>query len=840
MESTNSSRRSFLKVMGVGAGASALGVSGDAAADAGQESLGVPFMRFNTGNPVGLDGSSDPRDLYDNAGIIDLLVSGAMGEYLNRLGVPLKSWRGIMQQVTDYLIASGYESVYLAYGAGVVVQRQTQLVQRDGELYRVISASDLPLTLSGDWAGDASKLQAIGDQSLRQILASPDGSKSVGYKARTVGDRLSEKVSILDYGAAPQHSYSDTLQNDRPAWNLAVVAAGSSGTVHFPEMAGWAETHYWIGTGALNMSVCRVTADPSVVLHVEDIINVVSAPRRNQTAITISRNYPGRTGTYGFKMGQTEILDEYLGAPSAIWSAMESGKHFRDRISLSTFDAIRISDFASGSYTEDASGMQSQSTDSVNWSNGAAAGTDHQGIMKKAPTQGITYEFLMEIPNTNGVSGTFNIVLGRAATTHRWEFTLGSSVVSYYDGNTLIGSFTVLNLMDRVASDVGCMRVGVRMLQNNAAELVINDFVYDTKSVASPIRYLAFVVSQTARSTAALRYHNQTDRTQFASGRPLNVLCIGDSQTAGANASATWPRMVEQLAQHLPGVGKLVVTNLAVSGTSSSYWASQVASINFAPYDRVLVMLGVNDNQSLSNVGLTAYLSNLATITNKIVSDGSRPIWGMGTRYTAPAQSGGGSATFNHGVFARYNAVLKNFCEANSYTLAETIEMFGNNAGRDGSFTGEFSPSWHADNLHPNSYGHLAIASAFAAALSRDVSRRFSVANLRAGSLNLAAPWVLHSLANSGYVRWAIRDGVLYLRGTIRRDPATPAVPVVNTTIATLPSFIPISAPADFVVRTRGGAVNGFCEITVNQNGTIVAGPNALPDKIDISISMLL
>lgn len=45
----------------------------------------------------------------------------------------------------------GYESTYLIYGAGVVVERQTQLVQRDGELYRVLDALDIPLTLTGDW-----------------------------------------------------------------------------------------------------------------------------------------------------------------------------------------------------------------------------------------------------------------------------------------------------------------------------------------------------------------------------------------------------------------------------------------------------------------------------------------------------------------------------------------------------------------------------------------------------------------------------------------------------------------------------------------------------------------
>lgn len=91
-------------------------------------------MRDNTGDPVGADGSSDHRDL----------------------------WQGILQQVTDYLIAQGYESSYLTYGAGLAVQRQTQLVQHAGELYRVVNTADIPLVLSGTWATDAPKLQALG------------------------------------------------------------------------------------------------------------------------------------------------------------------------------------------------------------------------------------------------------------------------------------------------------------------------------------------------------------------------------------------------------------------------------------------------------------------------------------------------------------------------------------------------------------------------------------------------------------------------------------------------------------------------------------------------------
>ncbi|NNA93081.1 hypothetical protein HBO16_28155, partial [Pseudomonas gessardii] len=62
-----------------------------------------------------------------------------------------------------FMASLGYESTYLVYGPGVIVERQTQLIQREGELYRVMNASDIPLTLTGTWATDSPKLQAVGD-----------------------------------------------------------------------------------------------------------------------------------------------------------------------------------------------------------------------------------------------------------------------------------------------------------------------------------------------------------------------------------------------------------------------------------------------------------------------------------------------------------------------------------------------------------------------------------------------------------------------------------------------------------------------------------------------------
>lgn len=179
-------------------------------------------MRYNTGNPVGTDGSSSPFDLHDNSGNIDVWANDRSRlTWPDRLGVDRKTFFGMEQQVTDFLINMSYESVYLVYGAGVVVERQTQLVQRDGELYRVMNAADIPLTLTGTWATDAPKLQAVGDAALRQALASQIGAGMIGfdpdhaYLNGTVGYALLASlpafVSARAYGAKGDGVTDDTV-----------------------------------------------------------------------------------------------------------------------------------------------------------------------------------------------------------------------------------------------------------------------------------------------------------------------------------------------------------------------------------------------------------------------------------------------------------------------------------------------------------------------------------------------------------------------------------------------------------------------------------------------------
>lgn len=173
------SRRQLLKL-------SALGTASFAAPLA--YSASNITMTHNTGNPIG---STSPKDLSDNTRNLDYLCVGPNHSYLDRQGVPRKSWKGMEEgfnadqaarenQFAAFLDSSGFEAP-VPYTSGIVLCRATQAVTYLGKEYRVKSEA-LPLATT-NWEVDESKFKLIGDDSLRQEVASAAGAVMVGTEA---------------------------------------------------------------------------------------------------------------------------------------------------------------------------------------------------------------------------------------------------------------------------------------------------------------------------------------------------------------------------------------------------------------------------------------------------------------------------------------------------------------------------------------------------------------------------------------------------------------------------------------------------------------------------------
>ena len=120
---------------------------------------------YNTGNALG---SSDARDLYDNAENIDNFANGSANTYQDRLGVTRKSLAGMRNAFDDFIESSGY-TVPVGYTSGIVLSEYNQLIEYSGEFYK-LKAGQAPYTTTGTWGTDSAKLVSVGDATLRQEL----------------------------------------------------------------------------------------------------------------------------------------------------------------------------------------------------------------------------------------------------------------------------------------------------------------------------------------------------------------------------------------------------------------------------------------------------------------------------------------------------------------------------------------------------------------------------------------------------------------------------------------------------------------------------------------------
>ena len=209
---------------------------------------------YATGNALG---STDPRDLLDNAQNLDYLMLGPLQAYADRRGVNRLSWAGIeasfaaaqaardvafntaqaaRQEVfQQYIEGSGWTSLG-AYAAGVSISSHTQTVDYLGQPYSlkpsIPATVTAPYITTGNWATEGVNFKLVGDNSLRQDLADPAvGASILNYAqpsrpaiAVPASKKLIETVSARELGILTNADPTATAA----AMNAALLALSQS------------------------------------------------------------------------------------------------------------------------------------------------------------------------------------------------------------------------------------------------------------------------------------------------------------------------------------------------------------------------------------------------------------------------------------------------------------------------------------------------------------------------------------------------------------------------------------------------------------------------------------
>jgi hypothetical protein len=139
---------------------------------------------YQTGNPIG---SADPRDLYDNAQVIDDYANSGDATTTDRLGASRRTLAGMESEFEadqsarsdeyaagkaardsefeadqerreatfqQLLVEQGYQELG-EYEAGIEITQYNQVVTVGNYLYRLSPSVALPYTTSGDWQADS-------------------------------------------------------------------------------------------------------------------------------------------------------------------------------------------------------------------------------------------------------------------------------------------------------------------------------------------------------------------------------------------------------------------------------------------------------------------------------------------------------------------------------------------------------------------------------------------------------------------------------------------------------------------------------------------------------------
>lgn len=864
---------------------------------------GACMTTYATNNPLG---STDPRDLYDNAQNFDFAVNDiTKAIWKDRFGVERSTWYGLELMVTNAADAFGYiPLIGVTFTTGATVHLNEVLFNNaDGFYYKwtgvfPTGGKVVPPNSTPQSTGDVGpgKWLSVGSSVLKDQLSAVDGFKLIGtcssmvelrsvvpefdgqqiilrgyyadqpYDVNVVyiwnatstttddGGRYVKADSLTTgrwvlkhdgivfdvrlFGARPSATYSASQMDIQDIVRKAQASIGSNSVLNFSMPQGWTEAHYLVNYRGFIWSPTYISADNDrVILHspfTSD--NLAEKPRLVGTVLFSEESPVGgagaNAGTRQYRArNKYELLDP-LAASMASASVLPGGRFERAFFNLCS-RGIAVTDLGSYVATASTSGM-TIGTSAVLWTNATAETAPWQGI-EMAASAGAEIDFLLYTTGASGdqiMVGVRNVAQnGTSGSYVTWRIVVAGNTITLYNGGVAGSTYTFTHPEDILQAATGCVRVGIRVGRDGtSATILLNGRPLPVASFSNSVHSFVILASQAARTGLQIQYGHLRQRDYIPYSIPFAVATLGDSITVGARSSTTWPDLLANCAEHLSGLGRMSVDNsLSRSGLKLSEVVQNINSYSFVGKNYVLVNLGINDCQGSGLGGIGVFASNIAALANKIISDGATPIFGTVFRTYDVDITGGGNDTTGIQDVPAYVQVLRERCAANGYILAEVNDCMGDNAGAAGGFDANgYMNAWTHDNIHPNTKGQLALASAFASALSGRVTLAAT------GSLTQflvpASGFTLTTEADRGLPRVTRTGNVVALSGAISGG-------AVSSVAATLPAWAKPQASQTYIVYSRDSSTEGTCRVTLRTNRDVVVGSDYKTTATELNIT---
>ncbi|MGK0545347.1 sialate O-acetylesterase [Halomonas cupida] len=171
---------------------------------------------YKTGNPIG---SESPKDLYDNAQNLDILLNHpTKTEHPDRLGVPRKTWHGMevgyesisqeaLDRVSQAVASAGYQYIDTPYAGSITVDDYNQVIRAQGpagdyEFWKLSAGTPVPYITTGAGMPEGGAFVSVGDAALRSELANQSdaesGSSLVGHRGESVSDAINKRTVYVE------------------------------------------------------------------------------------------------------------------------------------------------------------------------------------------------------------------------------------------------------------------------------------------------------------------------------------------------------------------------------------------------------------------------------------------------------------------------------------------------------------------------------------------------------------------------------------------------------------------------------------------------------------------